>query len=168
MRLRLSLDPLQEADVDAVVRTCTPVMTRAGEDDPLRAAGPDAVRACHALRRTLPGERLAVGHAVTTTAGDLPARWLVHVVPPAFDLRAANEHVLRRAYRSVLAAADAVGARTLALRPLGTTFPYWPVDMAVAAAVGVLPNTMSDVREVRLVLRTAAALEPFAEALVRR
>ncbi len=168
MRLRLTLDPLAEADVDAVVRLCGPVLTRVGDEDVLRAAGPAALEACHALRGTLPGGRLAVGQAVTTGAGALASRHLVHLVAPSYDLRDGTDRALRSAYRAVLAAADAVGSRSLALAPLGTTLPYWPLEMAVAAAVGTLGNAATGVREVRLVLRTPAGLEPFAEALARR
>ena len=168
MRLTLSLDPLFSCRVDAIVRRTGADITHFSVEDVLPQAGPEAIEACRELRRL--GERagLPLGRAVSTAAGSLPARWLIHVHGPAFDVRHSNEHLLRLAYRSVLAAADAVGAETVAMRPLGTTEPYWPLETAIRAATGVLPNTPTGACEVRLVLKTAAGLEPFAEALARR
>lgn len=169
MRLTVTLDSLRDSRVDAVVRVVSGRhLARIGADDVLADAGPDAVEATRQLGRIAFPGGLPVGSAVTTTAGVLTARWIIHVRPPAFDLRRSNEHELRQAYRSVLAAADEVGAASLAIRPLGTVDPYWPLDVAVRAAVGVLPHVITGVRDVRLVVRTPAAVEPFAEALARR
>jgi O-acetyl-ADP-ribose deacetylase (regulator of RNase III) len=168
VRLRLFVGELTACDVDAVVRVTGHNLARRTDDEVLAQAGPEAVAACRDLARLSARAGLDVGQAVTTTAGELPARWIVHVHVPKFTLRQTNEHLLRLAYRSVLQAADAVGARTLALRPLGTSDPYWPLEVAVRSATGVLPHTSTQVRDVQLVLRTPAALEPFAEALARR
>jgi len=168
VRLTLSTDPLFICRVDAVVRRTTSNITHLSPDDVLLEAGPDAVAAVRHLRRASERSGLEPAAAITSTAGTLPARWLIHVHPPGYDLRTSSEHLLRLAYRNVLAAADAVGAETVAMRPLGTSAPYWPLETAIRVAIGVLPNTPTGVREVRLVLRTAAALEPFAEALARR
>jgi O-acetyl-ADP-ribose deacetylase (regulator of RNase III) len=168
VRLRLIVGGLAACDVDAVVRVTGRNLARHTDDEVLAGAGPDAVSACRDLARLSARAGLPAGAAVTTTAGALPARWIVHVHVPRFDLHQTNEHLLRQAYRGVLQAADAVGARSLAVRPLGTSDPYWPLEIAVRAATGVLPHTPTHVSEVQLVLRTAAALEPFAEALARR
>jgi O-acetyl-ADP-ribose deacetylase len=168
VRLSVTMQPLATHDVDAVVRVCGPVVARQTEDDVLRAAGPDVVEVVHTLRGPGRGGRFGAGTVTVTTAGDLPARFLLHVVVPPFDLRLTTDHALRQAYRAVLEAADTLGAGTLAMPPLGTTQTYWPLETAVRAAVGVLPNALTKVRDVRLVLRTPAGIEPFAEALARR
>ncbi|WP_158220998.1 macro domain-containing protein [Kineosporia sp. R_H_3] len=170
MKLRTVVGDLAGQPADAVVRVVPPPRRRRTPDDELgllRAAGPQALAAFEELLALSHPAGLPAGQAVSTTAGTLPARWLVHVAAPQYDLRIDREHLLSAAYRSVLAVADALGARTLALTPIGMTQPYWPLDVATRVALTTLPNTPTRVREATLVVRTPAALDVVASALAR-
>ena len=155
--------------VDAVVRVVPPSRRRVVDDElgVLRAAGPRARDALDELLRLELGSALPPGRALTTTAGDLPARWLVHLCAPAYRVAARGEHVVAAGYRAVLAAADGLGARTLALAPIGMTLPYWPLDVATRLVASTLGNSPTRVHETTLVVRTPAALDVLEAALAR-
>ncbi len=52
-----------------------------------RAGGPSILRECRLLRETTLPSGLETGAAVATTAGDLPARWVIHTVGPVHSAR---------------------------------------------------------------------------------
>jgi O-acetyl-ADP-ribose deacetylase (regulator of RNase III) len=62
---------------------------------------------------------IAVGDAVATGAGRLPARWVVHGAVMGQDLRT-NADLIRRTTRRCLEVADGLGAGSLALPAFGT------------------------------------------------
>ena len=76
------------------------------------------------------------GEAVVTTAGNLAARHIVHVVGPRFqepDLEAKLEAAVRRA----LQVAEARGIRTLAFPAMGAGFYGVPLDLSARVALAV-------------------------------
>lgn len=62
---------------------------------------------------------IPLGGAVATTAGRLPARWVIHGAAMGQDLRT-NADLVRRTTRSCLEVADELGCRSLALPAFGT------------------------------------------------
>jgi O-acetyl-ADP-ribose deacetylase len=62
---------------------------------------------------------IPIGAAVATTAGRLPARWVIHGAVMGQDLRT-NGDFVRRTTRSCLEVADELGCRSLALPAFGT------------------------------------------------
>ena len=72
---------------------------------------------CRALRRTTLPDGLATGDAVTTGAGDLPARWVIHTVGPDRRAGQTDPALLARCFTSSLAEAVRVGARSIAFPP---------------------------------------------------
>ncbi|HEY6585455.1 MAG TPA: macro domain-containing protein [Gaiellaceae bacterium] len=70
---------------------------------------------------------IAVGEAVATGAGRLPARWVIHGAVMGQDLRT-NAELVRRTTESCLRLADDLGAESLALPAFGTGVGGFPVD----------------------------------------
>jgi len=62
---------------------------------------------------------IGLGDAVETTAGDMPARWVIHAATMELG-GPTSADVIRSATASTLARADALGARSLALVAFGT------------------------------------------------
>lgn len=77
-------------------------------------------------------DRLApidLGEAVSTTAGELPSKWVIHAATMQLGGPTSAE-IIRAATASTLAEADALGARSLALVAFGTGVGGFPVDEA--------------------------------------
>ena len=50
-----------------------------------RRGGPAILAECRALRESRYRDGLPTGQAVATTAGELPARWVIHTVGPVYS-----------------------------------------------------------------------------------
>ena len=108
------------------------------------------------------------GQAVATTAGLLPARWVIHTVGPVWSSSEDRSHLLSSCYRECLRVADELGAESVAFPAVSAGVYRWPLEDAASIALSTVENTPTAVREVRFVLFTPAAHEVFAEALARR
>ena len=73
-----------------------------------RAGGPAVLEDC--VRRFPDG--LATGDAGWTTAGEMPARWVIHVVGPNYAAGQRDRSLLTSCYSRALEVADELGART--------------------------------------------------------
>jgi O-acetyl-ADP-ribose deacetylase len=160
MRLTVVEGDITEQDVDAVVNAASRAMRGGGGVDGAihRAGGPAVLADC--IARFPHG--LATGDAGWTTAGDLRARWVIHVVGPNYRAGETDRSELTSCYSRALAVADELGARSVAF-PLVSAGVYgWPIDDAIAAAVDTLRATATEVEEARLV----AFGRPAYDALV--
>lgn len=136
-------------EVDAVVNAANRAMRGgAGVDGAIhRAGGPAVLDDC---RRRFP-QGLATGDAGWTTAGNLPARWVIHVVGPNRTRGETDRGLLTSCYARALAVADELGAESIAF-PLISAGAYgWPLDDAIAAALETLVATPTSVVEARVV-----------------
>ncbi|MFZ2529004.1 MAG: macro domain-containing protein [Rhodococcus sp. (in: high G+C Gram-positive bacteria)] len=150
--------------VDAVVNATDSALSGDGGVDRAvqRAGGPAIRAACDTLRATTLPDGLSVGAAVVTPAGNLPASWVVHTVGPRHSASEDRAGTLRATYTRSLAAAEAVGARTIAFPLISGGAGGWPIDDAVREAVAALTDADSAM-EVTLV-----AADPGTAALMRR
>lgn len=155
------LGDITEQRVDAVVNAANNAMRGGGGVDGAihRAGGPEILADC--VVRFPDG--LATGDAGWTTAGQLPARWVIHTVGP--DCRAAqtDRSLLVSCYCRSLEVADELGARTVAFPLISAGVYGWPLDDAIRAAVDTLRSTPSGVDEARIV-----AFRPELLAAVER
>jgi O-acetyl-ADP-ribose deacetylase (regulator of RNase III) len=166
--LRAVLGDLTQADVDVVVNAANPgLLGGGGVDGALhRAGGPAILEDCRAVKVRLPGGRLPRGQAVATTAGRLPARWVVHTAGPIWSAEQDRSAVLRSCYTESLRVADGLGARTVAFPAISAGVYGWPMrDAAVQAVAGVRAAEVQHVAEVLFVLRGEEALAAFDAAL---
>jgi O-acetyl-ADP-ribose deacetylase (regulator of RNase III) len=168
MRLWAVRGDITEADVDVIVNAANPGLLGGGGVDGAihRAGGPAILEECRAVKAGLPEGRLPRGQAVATTAGRLPARWVVHTAGPIWSASQDRSEVLRSCYRESLRLADELGARSVAFPAISAGIYGWPVDDAARQAVaGVRSLSPDHVREVRFVLFDDAALAAFEAAL---
>ena len=168
MDLRAVLGDITGADVDVVVNAANAGLLGGGGVDGAihRAAGPEVLAECQAVVAGLPGHRLPRGQAVATTAGRLPARWIVHTAGPIWSASTDHAAVLRSCYAESLRAADALGARSGAFPAVSAGIYGWPVDDAGHRLTGgVRSARVEHVAEVRFVLFSEPVLAAFAAAL---
>jgi O-acetyl-ADP-ribose deacetylase (regulator of RNase III) len=136
-------------EVDAVVNAANSRMRGGGGVDGAihRAGGPAVLEDC---RQRFP-DGLATGDAGWTTAGDMPARWVIHVVGPNYQAGQTDRSLLTSCYARALEVADELGARTIAFPLVGAGIYGWPLADAVDAAVSTLEGAETRVEEARLV-----------------
>jgi O-acetyl-ADP-ribose deacetylase (regulator of RNase III) len=160
---------LVEGDVtaqaaDAIVNAANSSLLGGGGVDGAihRNGGPAILAECRALRATRYPDGLPAGEAVATTAGELSARWVIHTVGPVYNPGRDLSGILRGCYKSSLAVADELGAKTLAFPLISAGAFGWPLEDAVRQALSALREAETAVEEARLVLFGDAT---FAAAL---
>ena len=150
-------------EVDAVVNAANSRMRGGGGVDGAihRAGGPDVLADC--VRRFPDG--LATGDAGWTTAGVMPARWVIHVVGPNHAAGQTDRSLLTSCYRRALEVADELGAGSIAFPLVSAGIYGWPLDDAVAAALETLRATPAEVEEARMVAFGASAYDAIRARL---
>ncbi|MDM4720994.1 O-acetyl-ADP-ribose deacetylase [Micromonospora sp. WMMA1363] len=141
--------------VDVIVNAANSSLPGGGGVDGAihRKGGPAILAECRHLRASRYGRGLPTGQAVATTAGNLPARWVVHTVGPVWSAAEDRSGLLRDCYATSLRVADELGASTIAFPLISAGVYRWPVDDAVRRALSVLrPAWPASVTEARLVL----------------
>ncbi|WP_043267359.1 O-acetyl-ADP-ribose deacetylase [Streptomyces sp. CT34] len=165
--LTLIQGDITEQAVDAVVNAANSSLLGGGGVDGAihRRGGPDILDECRALRADRYGRGLPTGAAVATTAGRLPARWVIHTVGPRFTHEEDRSELLASCYRESLRVADELGARTVAFPAVSAGIYGWPMEDAARIAVETVRGTRTAVEEVRFVLFDERAYEAFAAQL---
>jgi len=130
-----------------------------------RRGGPEILRECRQIRQTQYPDGLPTGRAVATTAGNLPAVWVIHTVGPVFSHSEDRSALLASCHVESLRVADELGARAVAFPAISTGIYGYPLDMAAAVAVRAIRTAETAVEEVRFVLFDRRAYEAFARAL---
>lgn len=156
--------------VDAIVNAANSSLLGGGGVDGAihRAGGPEILAECRALRATTLPDGLPEGEAVATTAGRLPARWVIHTVGPVYAAGNDRSPILRSAYRRSLMVADELGAATIAFPLISAGIYRWPVEDAAAQAVSVIRATATSVATVTLVGYSTAAADVLRRAVAGR
>lgn len=168
MDITLVLGDITEQDVDAVVNAANSSLLGGGGVDGAihRRGGPEILAACRELRATRLPDGLPAGRAVATTAGRMPARWVIHTVGPVWSAKEDRSGVLASAFRESLRVAEDLGARTVAFPAVSAGVYGWPVDDAARIAVTtVRGHTGASVTEVRFVLFSQPVYDAFAAQL---
>lgn len=153
--------------VDAVVNAANSSLLGGGGVDGAihRAGGPEILAECRALRAGRYPDGLPTGQAVATTAGRLPARWVVHTVGPVFVVGEDRSGLLASCYSESLRVADELGAATVAFPAISCGIYGYPPELAAVVAVDALRASDSGVEEARIVAFGADVHAAFAAAL---
>jgi O-acetyl-ADP-ribose deacetylase len=109
---------------------------------------------------------VGLGEAVETSAGTLPARWVIHAATMELG-GPTSADIIRRATAATLARADALGARSLALVAFGTGVGGFPLDDAARIEVEEVRRHLeagSRLDRVVFAVRGEAALGAFERA----
>jgi O-acetyl-ADP-ribose deacetylase (regulator of RNase III) len=163
MELTVVHGDITEQRVDAVVNAANRRMRGGGGvDGAIHAAGGPAV--LEDCRRRFP-DGLGTGQAGWTTAGHLPARWVIHVIGPNYLAGERDRSLLTSCYANALAVADELGATTVAFPLVSAGIYGWPKDDAIAAALETLRSARTSVAEARMVAFGRSDYEALSSAL---
>jgi O-acetyl-ADP-ribose deacetylase (regulator of RNase III) len=115
-----------------------------------RAGGPAIAKECRKLR----SERgpVATGHAVATTGGRLPAKYVIHAVGPVWQGGNHGEsELLASCYRESVRVADELELHSIAFPAVSTGIFGYPVEQAAWVAVPVAIESLRSAKHVGLV-----------------
>jgi O-acetyl-ADP-ribose deacetylase (regulator of RNase III) len=136
-----------------------------------RAGGPAIAEECRKIR----AERgpLATGQAVSTTGGQLRARYVIHAVGPVWQGGAHREsELLASCYREAMRVADQLKLHSIGFPAISTGIFGYPVEQAAWVAIPTAIETLRSARNLVLVgfvLYDKPALDTFAKvALAQR
>ncbi len=165
-RLTLLRGDITEPRVDAVVNAANSSLLGGGGVDGAihRRGGPQILEQCRALRASRYGRGLPTGQAVAPTAGNLPARWVIHTVGPVFSATEDRSALLADCHRNSLRIADELGARSVAFPAVSTGVYGWPLDDAAVIALRAASGTPTNVDRISFVLFDERALAAFRQA----
>jgi O-acetyl-ADP-ribose deacetylase len=131
-------------DVDAITNAANTRLKHGGGVAAAisRAGGPDV------QRESDEKAPIGLGDAAVTTAGNMPARHVIHAATMELGGPTSAE-IIERATRSTLSTADDLGCRSLALVAFGTGVGGFPLDDAARLMVGAVrdhtPRTLTKV-----------------------
>ncbi len=160
------LGDITTQDVDAIVNAANNAIRGGGGVDGAihHRGGPAILRDC--VARFPDG--LATGDAGWTTAGDLPARWVIHAAGPNYNAGQRDRSRLESCYRRALEIADELGARSVAFPLISAGIYGWPRADAIAAAIETIAATATRVDQVRLVALDEVVHKQTRAALLLR
>jgi O-acetyl-ADP-ribose deacetylase len=116
-----------------------------------RAGGPDILEDCKKIRSKQGG--CPVGTAVITTAGKLPAKYVIHTVGPVWNQGKSNEEeLLASAYRSSLQLALENQIRTITFPNISTGIYRFPKQRAAEIAIATVREFLRESSEIEKVV----------------
>ena len=149
-----------QLEVDAIANAANTMLLHGGgvAGAISRAGGPEVQRESNARAP------IGLGEAVETTAGDMPARWVIHAatMEPGGPTSSA---IIEQATRSTLAKAEELGARSLALVAFGTGVGGFPIDEAARIMVGTARDHNGDLERIVFAVHGDEAERAFRDAL---
>lgn len=169
--LALVQGDITRVPADAIVNAANEGLRGGGGVDGAihRAGGPGIMADLDARYGRIGSRFCPAGSAVVTTAGELPARWVVHAVGPVWYGGGAGEpDALGSAYRTSMELAAAEGARTVTLPAISTGVYGYPVDRAARVAIRAVAEHLAGdtpVERASFVLFSVGALAAFETAL---
>lgn len=167
--IRLHVGDLTEFAVDAIVNAANRSLLGGGGVDGAihRRGGPQILAACREIRRSRWPDGLPVGEAVATTAGQLPARHVIHTVGPIYGHHdGAEAQLLAACYRNALRLAADLGLRSIAFPAISTGIYGFPPQQAAPIVSQTLQAALpeaSPVDTVHLVFFDQRQLAVFIE-----
>jgi O-acetyl-ADP-ribose deacetylase (regulator of RNase III) len=161
MELEIRAGDIAKVEADAIANAANDrLWLGAGVAGALKRAGGDEIE-----REAMAIGGIQLGTAVATTAGRLPARWVIHGAVMGQDLRT-DADLVRRTTRSCLELADELGCRSLALPAFGTGIGGFP--LAECASIMVDEARIYEPRSLERVIFAvfgSEAYDAFSSAL---
>ena len=158
--LEVSRADVTKLDVDAIANAANTELKHGGGVAAAisRAGGPEVQRESD--------ERapIGLGEAVETTAGKMPARWVIHAATMELGGPTSAE-IIERATRSTLDKAEELGARSLGLVAFGTGVGGFPLEEAARIMVGAAKEHRGALERVVFAVHGKDAERAFGEAV---
>jgi O-acetyl-ADP-ribose deacetylase (regulator of RNase III) len=156
-RVLIVVGDITQQDVAAIVNAANSTLLGGGGVDGAihRAGGPQILKECQQIRKTLYPDGLPTGQAVITSGGNLPAKYVIHTVGPIYGHDAQREaELLAACYKNSLLLARQHHLSSIAFPSISTGAYGYPKSEAAQIASRTIKQFLSTdtgFDEVRLV-----------------
>ena len=144
-RIILFRGDITRVTADAIVNAANSTLLGGGGVDGAihRAGGPEILEACKEIRARQ--GMCPPGEAVITTAGKLPAKYVIHTVGPIWRSGEADEpQILASCYRTSLQLALEHNCKTIAFPNISTGVYGYPKNKAAVIAVNTVTTFLKE------------------------
>ncbi|MDV7696633.1 O-acetyl-ADP-ribose deacetylase [Chryseobacterium soli] len=145
MKITLIQGDITQIKADVIVNAANSSLLGGGGVDGAihRAGGKKILEECIQIRDRQ--GKCKTGEAVVTTAGDLPATYVIHTVGPVWnDDEVKGKKLLANCYRNSLQLADSLQIKTIVFPNISTGIYKFPKELAAAIAVHEVQNFESE------------------------
>ncbi len=165
-RVEVRTGDITGLQVDALVNAANSTLLGGGGVDGAihRRGGQEILQACRELRETCYPRGLPAGEAVLTTAGKLPARYVIHTVGPVWGRDQQPDALLASCYKKSLALAATHSLGSVAFPAISTGAYGYPKDEAAAVASTAISAALAQadaIERVSLVFFSDSDLDVF-------
>jgi O-acetyl-ADP-ribose deacetylase (regulator of RNase III) len=166
-RVLVKVGDITIENVDAIVNAANSTLLGGGGVDGAihRAGGPAILEECRRIRRESLPDGLPTGEAVITTAGKMPARFVIHTVGPVYRENSGRDaDLLASCYRNSLALGVENGLSTIAFPAISTGVYGYPREEAAevsSRAIAEFLRIDECVEQVSMIFHNGADAEAF-------
>ena len=166
-RVVVKVGDITKEAVDAVVNAANSTLLGGGGVDGAihRAGGPEILKECQEIRRFKYPDGLPTGQAVVTTAGKMPAKYVIHTVGPVYGRGGQGKaQLLAACYRNSLNLAANNRLKTIAFPAISTGAYGYPPDNAAKVSSEAIEDFLRGdkaIEQVRLVFFGASDADTF-------
>ena len=161
-KVNLLQDDITNFSVDAIVNSANKSLLGGGGLDYVihKKAGPIMKAEC--IRLNLEKGGCSTGQAEITTAGDLPAEYLIHAVGPRWlDGKNNEPQLLCDTYSNALMRANEIGAKTISFPNISTGVYNFPRRLAAEIAIGTVLSTLPKYHRIEEIFFICRDIENF-------
>jgi len=168
-RVLVVVGDITSQDVTAIVNAANSSLLGGGGVDGAihRAGGPEILKECQQIRKTVYPDGLPTGQAVITTGGNLPAKYVIHTVGPIYgDEPERESELLAACYQNSLLLARQHGVSSIAFPSISTGAYGYPKPEAAKIASATIKHFLSadqQIQQVRLVFFQERYARTFRE-----
>lgn len=168
-KIKAKVGDITQEDVCAIVNAANRSLLGGGGVDGAihRAGGSMILDACRELRSRRYPDGLPTGEAVATSAGNLPAEYVIHTVGPIYASCAEScAELLSNCYRNSLKEAIRIGCKRVAFAAISTGIYGYPKQKAAVIAFRAVNEMLKEHDlEVIFVFHSQADYEIFLESV---
>lgn len=165
--ITVQVGDITKVHADAIVNAANAsLMGGGGVDGAIhRAGGPAILEDCKKI--VARQGKCPTGEAVITTAGDLPAQYVIHTVGPIWNGGKSKEpEKLANCYRNSLKLAAENGCKTIAFPGISTGVYRFPKELAAEIAVKTVQNFLAANETIEQVI--FVCFDPESETFIRQ
>ncbi|UTX47290.1 O-acetyl-ADP-ribose deacetylase [Chryseobacterium sp. MA9] len=148
MKIELIKGDITKIQADAIVNAANSSLLGGGGVDGAihRAGGSQILEECKAIRNRQ--GKCNTGESVVTSAGNLPAKYVIHTVGPVWNGNEEKESkLLANCYYNSLKLAESLGVKTIAFPNISTGVYRFPKELAGKIAIDGVKKFHSEIIE---------------------